>query len=74
MLNKTAQAYKTELGVQQPIDVLSDTWLLIQSWATDQLQQARERNDSLSFDEIRTAALRGRIKLLKELLDLPGVK
>jgi len=56
------------------IDRFSDTWKSLQLWLTYQLQVARERNDSPAFDEIRTAGLRGRIKLLKEILELPDKK
>jgi len=60
--------------IQSPrdeIDEFSRTWVAIHAWTEAQLGKAREDNDSLLRDENQTAALRGRIKLLKELIDLP---
>ncbi len=53
------------------IDTYSGTWAKVSDWAQSELTKARERNDLLSCDATATAALRGRIKLLKELLSLP---
>lgn len=52
----------------------SSTWMFISTWANDELSAARERNDYMKNDQFQTAALRGRIKLLKELLKLPEVE
>ena len=52
----------------------SDTWIYVSNWAEAELQRARERNDSHTRDPIKTAALRGRIETLKELLDMPRPK
>ena len=62
-----------ELPVTTPgaLDEHSQTWAAVEHWAVTQLQKAREDNDTVANDEIRTAALRGRIKLLKELIELP---
>ena len=56
------------------LDIYSGTWLFIKSWVEGKLYDARKQNDLLKNDEIKTAALRGRIKLLKELLVLPEAK
>lgn len=53
------------------IDAYSDTWIFVSNWAESELKNAREANDSQKRTETDTAALRGRIKLLKELMALP---
>jgi hypothetical protein len=53
------------------LDEYSDTWVFVRNWAESELTKAREENDSFKRDDIQTAALRGRIKLLKELMELP---
>ena len=53
------------------LDIYSETWVFIRNWTQKELASARERNDYFKNDEIKTAALRGRIKLLKEVLSLP---
>lgn len=53
------------------IDAYSETWLFVLEWSKNELAKARETNDYLKNNEIKTAALRGRIKLLKEILVLP---
>ena len=54
------------------LDPYSPTWLFIRTWAEEELDATREKNDYKKHDEIDTAMLRGRIKLLKDLLALPG--
>ena len=54
------------------VDEYSPTWIFIRRWAESELFKAREQNDFQKTTELKTAALRGRIKLLKELLTLPG--
>lgn len=52
------------------IDFQSTTWHQIVRWTEDQLKRAREKNDAmLAPDE--TAALRGEIRALKRIIDLP---
>lgn len=55
----------------QPIDYTSATWLQVADWARTRLQALRTRNDG-DLDPTDTAILRGQIKALKELLDLPA--
>ncbi|NDD53281.1 hypothetical protein EBZ39_05305 [bacterium] len=53
------------------IDFQSATWHQLRKWAEDQLKRAREKNDAkLTLED--TAALRGEIRLLKKILDLPN--
>ena len=52
-------------------DVHSGTWAFIEELLQEKLDKARKANDSLAKDADQTAALRGRIAVLKELLDLP---
>lgn len=53
------------------IDFTSPTWRQVTEWANDQLTRARERNDAAGLSEVDTALLRGEIRCLKRLLDLP---
>lgn len=56
---------------QSLFDPLSPTWIYVLSVLEKELETARTQNDSLSNDELRTASLRGQIKLLKKLVNLP---
>lgn len=55
----------------QPLDFASPTWKALAAQAEQELTVLREKNDSASLDAIRTAELRGRIAVWKELLALP---
>ena len=52
-------------------DVNSPTWQWIVIWAKAELDKSRELNDSIIRTDIQTAVLRGEIKMLKRLLELP---
>lgn len=54
------------------IDHSSGTWHLLRRWAESQLDLARKKNDAVGLSEFETAALRGEIRMLKRLLDLPN--
>jgi len=60
-------------GQEVPGELLpeSPTWKFIQIWARRELQGARELNDSIKRTNEETSALRGEIRGLKKLLDLP---
>ena len=53
------------------IDFSSPTWHQIKRWTQEELEKARLKNDAV-LDQIQTAALRGEIRLLKRILDLPN--
>jgi len=53
------------------LDIYSDTWIFIKNWATNELNRAREFNDKKGLDIIQTTMIRGRIRLLKDILELP---
>jgi len=53
------------------LDITSLTWTFIRKWANKELNLARIANDNINKDERQTAALRGRIKMLVDLLSLP---
>ena len=55
------------------LDVRSGTWAFINKYLNSELVKAREANDSIRRTEIQTAEIRGRIRLLKELLALPNI-
>ena len=61
-------------GKEGELNEYSDTWVFVSNWAQAELQSARERNDSMKHDAVQTAALRGRIDMLKGLLELPYPK
>jgi len=52
------------------LDLTSPTWRALEQHALARLATLRERNDSPSMDATRTAELRGRIAVWKELLAL----
>lgn len=56
----------------QQLDFTSPTWRALAANAEKQLATLREKNDSTSMDATRTAELRGRIAVWKELLALPN--
>ncbi len=56
------------------LDKQSKTWFFIEDYLKMCLNKAREENDSMNKDALQTAAIRGRIKMIKELLDLPNDK
>jgi hypothetical protein len=60
--------------LQGQIEPYSSTWLYVKGWAEAALWKARERNDNLGKDATQTAALRGEIRILKELIALPEPK
>lgn len=54
------------------INFQSETWHQLRKWAEGQLKRAREKNDALAMTPDETTALRGEIRLLKRILDLPN--
>ena len=50
----------------------SGTWRFIKAWSESELESARKKNDA-SLDAERTASLRGEIRVLKRLANLPDV-
>ncbi len=56
------------------LDPGSQTWAFVSSWAHEHLQKARVKNDNINRDIIQTSVLRGEIKVLKELINLPNPK
>lgn len=53
------------------VDFGSPAWHQIKKWTQEELEKARLKNDAV-LDQIQTAALRGEIRLLKRILDLPN--
>ena len=52
------------------IDFQSPSWHQIRKWVEAELVKTRAKNDAL-LPEDQTSALRGEIRLLKRILDLP---
>ncbi len=50
----------------------SPLWLALKAHFIDRLDVARQRNDALSLPDHETAALRGKIACLKEMIRLGG--
>lgn len=44
---------------------------VVRDWATDQIERLRNQNDNPKLTEPQTAAIRGRIAAMKDLLALP---
>ena len=53
------------------IDFSSPGWHQLHRWVQVELDKARLKNDA-DISDIHTAALRGEIRLLKRILDLPN--
>ena len=51
-------------------DPMSSTWAFIEAWAEEKLDKLRRNNDN-SINMDKTSSLRGQIKGLKALLNLP---
>lgn len=60
--------------IGKSIDIGSETWGFVHTWATSEIARLRESNDSALFDATKTAHTRGRIKALKDLIALPDKK
>lgn len=60
--------------IGKSIDIGSETWGFIHTWATSEIARLRESNDSVMLDDTKTAHIRGRIKALKDLIVLPDKK
>jgi hypothetical protein len=54
------------------IDEYSEVWKTIKRWAAKEIEYARDANESMKLDILRTIEIRSRISTLKELLDLPN--
>ena len=53
------------------LDFSTPGWNELRRWAEAELEKARLKNDA-DITDIQTAALRGEIKVLKRILDLPN--
>ena len=60
----------TELNV----DITSGTWISVRNHCLNRIDYLRGLNDNDQLTEKETAVIRGRIKELKELMDLPKPK
>lgn len=56
------------------INIHSDTWKAVAAWAEKELMVGREQNDKIKLDMVKTSVIRGKIKVLKEILQLPETK
>jgi hypothetical protein len=52
------------------LDFSTPGWHQLRGWVESELEKARLKNDA-DITDIHTAALRGEIKVLKRILDLP---
>ena len=53
-------------------DENSPTWLFIKNWAQENLDKIRKNNDIIGTSMEKTEANRGRIDILKKLINIPG--
>ncbi len=56
------------------LNVTSETWVFVRTYCQKRLKALREANDGAGLDEKATAIVRGQIKAMKEILDLPKPK
>ena len=63
-----------EIPEDARLDARSETWLFVQGHCSRRIQELRASNDSAILDDRRTAVLRGQIRAMKEILDLPKPK
>ena len=64
-----------EVGKYKPageLDKNSSTWIFVKDWAESELEKLRIKNDSITLSEAQTAVIRGQIKRLKAVLELPS--
>lgn len=54
------------------LDFTTPAWHSLRKWCEAELTKARIRNDTATLSDIETASLRGEIKMLKRILDLPN--
>lgn len=54
----------------KPEDFRSQTWKRLTQTLNERLQELRELNDNPSFDQVKTAGIRGGIAELKRILSL----
>ncbi len=67
-VGESSDIYPAGQGYLNPF---SPTWVFIRNWANERLEKSRGTNDSINCDATKTAALRGEIKVLKDLIALP---
>ena len=44
----------------------------MRKWAEEQLRKCRDKNDAVNLSDTETALLRGEIRFIKRVLDLPN--
>lgn len=54
------------------IDFHSPTWHRLTDWLQAELAKARAKNDAVGLSEADGNALRGEIRFIKRMLDLPS--
>lgn len=54
------------------LNLSPEAWHTVRAWAEEGLRKARMRNDSVTLDHDATQALRGEIKVYKQILDEPN--
>lgn len=59
---------------QGRLDPYSETWAFIRTYCLQRMTEMRVANDNPNLDEKRTSVIRGEIKALKEIMDLPKPK
>ena len=74
LFTKKQEPYKACVGEEKAskgkLNIHSGTWLFVREWALNEMNLLRENNDNITLNEVKTAALRGKIRKLKDLLAL----
>lgn len=52
------------------IEPTSATWVFVKTWASNEIETLRKKNDSLKVSEQQTTIYRSEIRLLKKILAL----
>ena len=63
-----------EIESEGRLDVTSESWIFVRTYCEKRLRALREANDGAGLDEKATAVIRGQIKAIKDILDLPKPK
>ena len=74
---KTEEPFVATLGGVIPdgkLDITSATWVTVSNYCNKRIADLRETNDNINLKETQTAVIRGQIRELKNILDLPKPK
>lgn len=74
---KTEEPFVATLGgvlSDGKLDITSATWITVSNYCNKRIADLRETNDNINLEEKQTSVIRGQIRELKNILDLPKPK